>query len=238
VTTPTFVKLSAVHSAFHDLFSSLRGRVFDPMHMELTGIARLCPSYDRFDGGLEMVGEVLPCFSESEAIEIARGWHSFGLIHLARRTRGNIYQYFFDLDGPEAYPDGFGDFLSRSGIGFCTTISFDDCILHHHDDEYDRGEWLARFLLLMTEALEVSVCGYASDDDYAVNHEPLDPQRVMQRLRQGDFARFRFPHFHAIGTDLLDAAQLQKILRQYPLKYKRASYLMSLSGYHVIKMLC
>jgi hypothetical protein len=208
-------------------FSRIPGRVFDVMGRvdevlrgrfggALREIARLRPSGEEYDGGLELDGEFSKCDALAKAEEMTRGWKAYGLIYPMREVKARCYFYVYDI----------------SDVSFCTSLSFESSVVYFRNDDFDSGEWLERFLISMVGALRPLVCGYGLDDAYAVRHEPLPPEEVLARLRTGELLSLPRPIFHAISVSLIEAEEIEGLIKKFAPR-PSPDYRMA-PGYHVL----
>jgi hypothetical protein len=214
--TPNFVKFSRIHGETLEVLERLDKALREPWQSPLREVIRLKPSYDDFDGGLELDGDFRKCESPRDAIEMAAGSDAFGLVYSARKIPADFCFYLFDIGPGE----------------FSVTSAFESSIVYYKNDEFDSGEWLEGLLTSIVCALKPLVCGYGCDDAYRCRHESLNPDAVLARLRTGELLGLPRPIFHAIATSLIDKSEIDALIAQYNpapiLKYRMAP------GYNIL----
>jgi hypothetical protein len=214
--TPRFVKFSRIRGEILEALERLDKALREPWQSPLREVVRLKPSYDDFDGGLELDGDFIKCDSPRDAIEKAAGSDAFGLIYLARKIPAEFYFYLFDIGSEE----------------FSVTLSLESSIVYYKNDEFDSGEWLEGLLTSIVCALKPLVCGYGRDAAYECKHESLNPEVILERLRAGELLGLPRPIFHSIATSLIDKSEIDALIAQYKpapsLKYRMAP------GYHIL----
>lgn len=214
--TPTFIKLSRLRGSVLDAVERIEEMVCIPWHCRLQESALLRPSYDAFDGGLELDGELEPCESMRAVARVAEAGKPFALVYLSFDTRANFVVYFFDL----------------SEDGFRATVSVESSYVWFRNDEFGPGRWFEGFLISLVSAFGADVCGYGRDAAYSLMHESLEPAAILDRLRTGDLFELPNPIFHAISVGLINRSEIVALMKSRPcsprLEYKVAP------GYHVL----
>ena len=197
--TPTYVKFSRVSGKPFEVLA----RVYDAVRIQwrstLREVARLRPSGQEYDGGLELASGFLRCSNLAEAADLVEGAPAFGVVFLARQARAEWYLYVFDMDDH----------------GFSVTISVESSIVHHHDEQFDDGELLEGLLTTVVIELQVAACGYGKDDAYNVDQKALDPGPVLERLRSGELLSLPRPIFHAFSIDLVTKQEIDALIEQH-----------------------
>jgi hypothetical protein len=214
--TPSFVKFSRIHGALVESLERLDEALSRRWESTLRHVARLQPSFDDYDGGLELVGEFQECDSPRKASAMMERSDAFGLIYVARVIPAMFYFYLFD----------------RAPKEFSITLSVDSSIVYYRTDDFDSGQWFEGLLTTIVCALRPSVCGYGYDDAYGIKHESLDPGVVLSRLRSGELLGLRRPTFHAISTKLIEKSEIDALIEQYK-PNPSPNYRMA-PGYHIL----
>ena len=216
--TPSFVRYSYIRQRPDVLLRAIHEGVLRPRRIRLSEYGWLQPSYDNYDGGLELAADLVSCDDEDEALAKCARWENFGLSYLVPDIPGDINLYFFSI--------------SDSGMGL--SLSFDSSILYYQATKYRQGDWLESFLIAMYEAIQTDVCGYGVA--YRVQHEPLDSAEVLNRLREGDLLSLSPPTFHALAPKLIERDEVLRLLASRPTsKYLR--YRTTTSGSHILSAL-
>ncbi|MCX4240155.1 hypothetical protein [Paraliomyxa miuraensis] len=214
--TPTFIKFSRLRGSVLDAVERIEDAVCVPWHCRLQESALLRPSYDAFDGGLELDGELEPCESMRAVAQVAKAGKPFALVYLSYDTRANFVVYFFDV----------------AEDGFRATVSVESSYVWFRNDEYSPGRWFEGFLISLVSAFGADVCGYGRDDAYGLKHESIEVADILERLRTGDLLELPNPIFHAISVELIERSEIVSLMRSRPcsprLEYKVAP------GYHVL----
>lgn len=216
--TPSFVRYSYIHQRPDTLLRTLNDEVFRPRRIRLKEFGWLQPSYDEYDGGLELAADLVSCDDEDEALAKCAGWENFGLSYLVPDVPGYINLYFFAI--------------SDSGMGL--SLSFDSSVLYYQSSKHQQGEWLESFLIGMFETIQTDVCGYGVA--YRVQHEPLDPAEVVSLLQQGKLLSLSPPTFHALAPGLIDREELLRLLTSRP-KSQYLRYKTTTAGSHILSAL-
>ncbi|MEP7306567.1 MAG: hypothetical protein ABJA98_13705 [Acidobacteriota bacterium] len=196
-------------------------RVLDRWNVHIESVGQLRASDSEMDGGLELVDDKLyPVENEAAALTMSRRWHASGFIYTARSVPCHVYLYFFDEVGDEC----------------SCTMAFDDSLLYFRSEDFNEGQWLTGFLSDMAAGLGADVCGYGADNAYAVKHQALDPQEVLERLRHGDLLQIRNPIFHAFSPRIISREEIATVFDNGP-RHLNLRCSVTLSGYSILHAL-
>jgi hypothetical protein len=213
--TPDFIKFSRIPGAPFTVLARLE-EALEQWNISLRRFARLRPSGDAYDGGLELANGMTDCKTLDEARRLAQGGIPYALSYLATEVRGSWNLYVFDV----------------SEDSFSATISFDTPFLSYESERFAEGEWFKAVLVEIVKALQAEVCGYGADDAYRIKHESLVPSELLKRLREGDLLNISYPVFHAFRASLLSSEEIRKLMQSRPVN-RFLKYTMS-GGYHVL----
>lgn len=207
--TPTFVKFSRLRGSVLDMVERLDDQLCEPWRCRLQESVSLRPSYDAYDGGLELDGELKPCETIQDVERVAKVGKPFALVYVSYDTRATFSVYVFDIA-----EDGFG-----------ATVAVESSMVWFRNDEHSTpGRWFEGFLISLVAALRADVCGYGRDAAYGIQHESLEPAQILARLRTGDLLELPNPIFHAISIDLIDRSEIISLMKKRPcsprLEYK------------------
>lgn len=103
-------------------------------------------------------------------------------------------------------------------------------IMWYTSDEYKQGDWLLQFLLQLTSSLKADCCGYGRDLDYDMIYQPLDPAKLLSRIRDGSLFQIRSPAIHLLKTKLIPADEISKLIEKHGTRY--AFKFESAASYH------
>ena len=174
------------------------GWSFRKRGLHLRTLNRLKPSYDAFDGGLDLDGDGVECDDLDAALKRAETWENYALTFGSKA--GYVDVYIFGIDE----------------TGFCITVGLEFSVVSYHTNESDPGQWMWGLLSGLVTDLQVLVCGYGRDNAYNVMHEALDPAAVVARLRRGDLFVMAAPTYHAISLTLVGMNEMEKLLADLP----------------------
>jgi hypothetical protein len=221
--TPAFAKFSRVPGTVEDALTRFDFRVLRTCGLEYAEFAALRPPSDPRDfaytGGLDLVGELVPCKSRTEALALGKKWGgAWAISFRVLQLPGEANLYLFDQQGK----DSFG-----------AALAFDSSMVTHKTDTLERGQMLRTLLGTVGAALGSAVCGYGADDAYRIGYVPLESSVIVDRLRAGELFMMPWPNFHAISADLVSVEEMHSLLEKLP-RRKPFKYGFATSGYHMM----
>lgn len=154
------------------------------------------------------------CQSELEALQISEPWEGVVLGYSVDSVNNYVYVYLW------------GDPKQT-----CLAIEITSRIVHFESDEYERGEWLSRFLTRIVPVVGASACTYGRA--YPLSYEPLDVDGLLARVRDGSLFTLSFPAFFMISDRLISRPEMKLLVSAHN-RERRFSCSITTTGYHVI----
>lgn len=217
--TPQWVRLSSVDRSFEQICTEDLTEFFSAFSMKLQRIYELGWSKERPAFG-DIDAPIIKCDDIREALRVSQSWSGVAL--------------FFRVD---EISQSIGLHLRRDPLAvspsttICLYLARE--IVWHESDDHRRGEWLLKFLLMFSSALKADCAGYGRDPDYDVIYEPLDPKRIVARLRDGSLVRIAEPVIHVISVRLIAVEQVKALIAGQK-TYPGFQYRESIAGYHLL----
>ncbi|MCI5166899.1 MAG: hypothetical protein D3903_12605 [Candidatus Electrothrix sp. GM3_4] len=213
--SPTFVKLNRIQANIAKSVAQLENAVFMKRGIKLTNFAYLKESCDKYDGGLELVGDPVESDSAREAVTLVQGGKCFALSFMAYCVPGEIDLYFFDIEKDN----------------FSVTLDFNASFLDYEGENLGAGIWLKDLLTDISIALQCEVCCFGADDAYNICHESINTDYLLSRLRSGEIFTIGYPHYHAISVNIVSSSEMINLLSRYE-RSEFLNYDLSTAGYH------
>ena len=213
--TPQWVRFSPIPRTIAEILKDDLAGIFEAFSFRLWVINEL-----GFKTHSQVFGDIdapfIECDDIQRALEISRTWKGVAMTFVVEAIWHNITLNLW---------------REKETTVICLYIARE--IMWYSSDEYKQGEWLLKFLLQFTSALKADCCGYGRDLDYDVIYKPLDPARVLSRLRDGSLFHIDSPVIHAIATRLIPSNEINDLIRKHGTR-PGFQYRESTAGYHVL----
>lgn len=180
--------------------------------LELVQVSRL--GWDRAEGLFQSIGEELPCFEESEALEIAAHWDGFVLAYDNASSLQRLYFYHW-----------------KNTVGSYVSVQVSPQFLTFDSPEWPEGRWFRTFVCTATAAMQLDAASYGFPyNDFL---KSVEVQTVIEWLRNGQLQRLTGSSIHLIAADFITSDEIRKLLTPG----KKIHYSIMTSGYHVLSNL-